>query len=163
MINRVINFYSNVYYLFAFVIIYSNVYYLFGKFFNEFLSNLKMHFEIKKRKPSLTLATVTASLSAAACPRLLPPGAQSALRIVFVAWPRACSVLVPVAASMYLTAVSFPPQPPSRLHPRSCCLGRPGSAGAWWCGQTSRSYRRMRPAAAGSPMPSPSALKVSLA
>jgi hypothetical protein len=32
MINRVINFYSNVYYLFAFVIIYSNVYYLFGKF-----------------------------------------------------------------------------------------------------------------------------------
>jgi hypothetical protein len=32
MINRVINFYSNVYYLFAFVIIYSNVYYLFGNF-----------------------------------------------------------------------------------------------------------------------------------
>jgi hypothetical protein len=63
MINRVINFYSNVYYLFAFVIIYSNVYYLFGKFFNEFLSNLKMHFEIKKRKPSLTLATVAASIS----------------------------------------------------------------------------------------------------
>jgi hypothetical protein len=54
-INRVINFYSNVYYLFAFVIIYSNVYYLFGKIFYEFLSNLKMHFEIKKIKHSLTL------------------------------------------------------------------------------------------------------------
>jgi hypothetical protein len=27
---------SNVYYLFAFVIIYSNVYYLFGKFFMNF-------------------------------------------------------------------------------------------------------------------------------
>ena len=39
---------SNVYYLFGVVIIYSNVYYLFGKFFYEFLSNLKMHFEIKK-------------------------------------------------------------------------------------------------------------------
>jgi hypothetical protein len=35
-INRVINFYSNVYYLFAFVIIYSNVYYLFGKIFMIF-------------------------------------------------------------------------------------------------------------------------------
>jgi hypothetical protein len=52
---------------------------------------------------------------------------------------------------MYLTVVSFPQQPPSRLHPRSCCPGRPGSAGAWWCWQTSRSYRRARPAAAGSP------------
>jgi hypothetical protein len=31
ILNRVINFYSNVYYLFAFIIIYSNVYYLFGK------------------------------------------------------------------------------------------------------------------------------------
>jgi hypothetical protein len=31
-INRVINFYSNIYYLFAFVIIYLNVYYLFGIF-----------------------------------------------------------------------------------------------------------------------------------
>jgi hypothetical protein len=30
ILNSVINFYSNVYYLFAFVIIYSNVYYLFG-------------------------------------------------------------------------------------------------------------------------------------
>jgi hypothetical protein len=55
-INRVINFYSNVYYLFAFVIIYSNVYYLFGKNFYEFLNNLKMYFEINKKiKPSLTL------------------------------------------------------------------------------------------------------------
>jgi hypothetical protein len=48
-INRVITFYSNVYYLFAFVIIYSNVYYLFAKIY-DFLSNLKMHFEIKKKK-----------------------------------------------------------------------------------------------------------------
>jgi hypothetical protein len=30
--NMVINFYSNIYYLFAFVIIYSNVSYLSGKF-----------------------------------------------------------------------------------------------------------------------------------
>jgi hypothetical protein len=35
-INKVINFYSNVYYLFTFIIIYSNVYYLFGKFFINF-------------------------------------------------------------------------------------------------------------------------------
>jgi hypothetical protein len=52
-INRVINFYSNVYYLFAFVIIYSNIYYLFGKIFYEFLNNLKMHFEINKKNKTL--------------------------------------------------------------------------------------------------------------
>jgi hypothetical protein len=49
ILNMVINFYSNVYYLFAFVIIYLNVYYLFGIFF-EFLSNLKMYFKINKKK-----------------------------------------------------------------------------------------------------------------
>jgi hypothetical protein len=39
-LNRAINFYSDVYYLFAFVIMYSNVYYLFVNFY-KFLSNLK--------------------------------------------------------------------------------------------------------------------------
>jgi hypothetical protein len=46
--NRVIIFYSNIYYLFAFVIIYSNVYIYLVNFY-EFLSNLKMHFKINKK------------------------------------------------------------------------------------------------------------------